>query len=83
MVKQLTDEQKNKIKDLLHQGVESKAVAESIKKATDPENEGWVESSIDNHILKASVKARTMGSLREAAEDFMACVSVAENILKK
>ena len=62
---------------------ESKAVAESIKKATDPENEGWVESSIDNHILKASVKARTMGSLREAAEDFMACISVAENILKK
>ena len=30
MVKQLTDEQKNKIKDLLHQGVESKAVAEYI-----------------------------------------------------
>ena len=62
---------------------ESKAIAESIKKATDPENEGWVESSIDSHILKASVKARTMGSLRETAEDFMACVSVAENILKK
>ena len=30
MVKQLTDEQKNKIKDLLHQGVESKTVAEYL-----------------------------------------------------
>ena len=33
--------------------------------------------------MKAKIKATNMGSLREAAEDFMACISVAENILKK
>ena len=62
---------------------QTKKIAEAIKKATDPENEGWVESSIEGNIMKAKVKAANMGSLREAAEDFMACVSVAENILKK
>ena len=62
---------------------ENEKVAESIKKATDPENEGWVESSVEGNIMEAKVKAANMGSLREAAEDFMACVSVAENILKK
>ena len=62
---------------------ESNKVAESIKKATDPENDGWVESSIEGNIMKAKVKAQNMGSLREAAEDFMSCISVAENVLKK
>ncbi len=62
---------------------ESEKVAQSIKKATDPENEGWVESSVEGNLIKAKVKAANMGSLREAAEDFMSCVSVAENILKK
>ena len=62
---------------------ESNKIATSIKKATDPENEGWVESIVEKNIMKAKVKATNMGSLREAAEDFMACISVAENILKK
>ena len=62
---------------------ETKKIAESIKKATDPENEGWVESIVEKKVMKAKVKATNIGSLREAAEDFMACVSVAENILKK
>ena len=62
---------------------ESEKIAQSIKKATDPENEGWVESSVEGNIMKAKVKAANMGSLRLAAEDFMSCVSVAENILKK
>lgn len=62
---------------------ESNKIATSIKKATDPENEGWVESIVENNIMKAKVKATNMGSLKEAAEDFMACISVAKNILKK
>ena len=61
----------------------SRKVAKSIKKATDPENEGWVESSIKDNFMKAKVKAQDLGSLREAAEDFMSCISVAENVLKK
>lgn len=62
---------------------DSEKIAESVKKATDPENEGWVESIVEKKIMKSTVKATNIGSLREAAEDFMACVSVAESILKK
>ena len=62
---------------------ETGKIAEAIKKATDPENEGWIESRVEGNIMKAKVKAANIGSLREAAEDFMSCVSVAENILKK
>ncbi len=58
-------------------------IAKSIKKATDPENEGWVESVVKDNVMKSKVRAASMGSLKEAAEDFMACVSVAESILKK
>ena len=41
------------------------------------------ESYIEDNIMKAKVIAHNMGSLREAAEDFMSCISVAENVLKK
>ena len=76
---------KKKLKYEIHFEIpfESKNVAESIKKATDPENEGWVESSIEGNTMLAKVKAQSMGSLREAAEDFMSCISVAKNVLKK
>ena len=63
--------------------VDDKTIAKSIKKATDPENEGWVESVVKDNVMKSKVRAASMGSLKEAAEDFMACVSVAESILKK
>ena len=58
-------------------------IAKAILKATEPENKGWVETKLHNNSIKAIVKADTLGSLREAAEDFMACVSVAEKITKK
>ena len=42
-----------------------------------------VESVVKDNVMKSKVRAASMGSLKEAAEDFMACVSVAESILKK
>ena len=51
-------------------------------KATEPENSGWVETTIKKNQVKAIVKAKSLGSLREAAEDFMACISVAEKVTK-
>ncbi len=58
-------------------------MATAIAKATEPENEGWVETTVDKKQLKAIVKAKNLGSLREAAEDFMACVAVAEKVTKE
>jgi len=62
---------------------ESEKIAKAIEKATEPENKGWVETTVNKKQLEAIVKAKNLGSLREAAEDFMACVSVAEKFTKE
>ena len=59
---------------------DSKNIAESVAKSTEPENKGWVETSVIDNKIKAIVKAESLGSLREATEDFMACISVAEKV---
>ena len=62
---------------------ESKIIAESVAKATEPENLGWVDTKVRGKTLHATVKADSVGSLREAAEDFMSCLYVAENVAKQ
>ena len=62
--------------------IRDRYIARAIVKATEPENTGWVETTIDKKQVKATIKAKSLGSLREAAEDFMACVSVAEKVIK-
>ena len=71
---------KHKIEFLID--FESEDIARAIVKATEPENSGWVDTTIMKNQVKAIVKAKNLGSLREAAEDFMACVSVAEKVTK-
>ena len=43
----------------------------------------WVETNVVDNKIKAIIKAENLGSLREATEDFMACVSVAEKVTKQ
>ena len=61
---------------------ESEEIARAVAKATEPENKGWVETTVIENKISAIIKAKTLGSLREAAEDFMACISVAEKVSK-
>ena len=61
---------------------ESEKIARAIVKATEPENAGWVETTVSGLKVKAIVKAENLGSLKEAAEDFMACIAVAEKVTK-
>ena len=58
-------------------------IAKAILRATEPENKGWVETALHQNFIKATIKADTLGSLRQTAEDFMACISIAEKIAKK
>jgi asparagine synthase (glutamine-hydrolysing) len=77
------------IKDIIKHRIEfeivfdSNHIAKSVAKSTEPENRGWIETSIIDNKMKAIVKAESLGSLREATEDFMACVSVAEKVAKQ
>ena len=68
---------------LLVSNLTMKNIAKAILRATEPENKGWVETTLNQNFIKATIKADTLGSLREAAEDFMACISIAEKIAKK
>jgi len=61
---------------------DSNHIAKSIAKSTEPENKGWVETNVIDNKIKATIKAKNLGSLREATEDFMACISVAEKLTK-
>ena len=61
----------------------SSDIAKSVAQATEPENIGWVETNVIDNKIKATIKAESLGSLREATEDFMACLSVAEKIAKQ
>jgi len=61
---------------------DSNHIAKSIAKSTEPENKGWVETNVVDNKIKATIKAKNLGSLREATEDFMACISVAEKLTK-
>ncbi|MDC0527052.1 KEOPS complex subunit Pcc1, partial [Euryarchaeota archaeon] len=77
------------IRDIIKHKIEfeivfdSNIIANSVAKSTEPENKGWVETKVVDNKLKATIKAENLGSLREATEDFMACVSVAEKITKQ
>lgn len=62
---------------------DSSEIAKSVAKATEPENLGWVETEVIGNKITAIVKAENLGSLREATEDFMSCLSVAEEIAKQ
>jgi len=61
---------------------DSNHIARSIAKSTEPENKEWVETNVVDNKIKATIKAKNLGSLREATEDFMACISVAEKLTK-
>tara|TARA_B100000029_G_C17511259_1_gene936358 strand:+ start:120 stop:1046 length:927 start_codon:yes stop_codon:yes gene_type:complete len=61
---------------------ENEKLAKAIAKATEPENAGWVDTAVNGRQVKAVVKAKNLGSLKEAAEDFMACIAVAEKVSK-
>ena len=61
---------------------ESDEVAKAVMVATEPENKGWIETNLEGKKLTATLRSHTIGSLKETAEDFMACVTVAKGISK-
>ena len=48
--------------------------------ATQPDNAGWVVVRVEGARLHTEVAAATVGSLREATDDFLACAALAADI---
>jgi len=61
----------------------SAAVAAAVAVATGPDNAGWVTLERDGATLEVRIVAASVGSLREAAEDFMACAALAARVAEK
>ena len=61
----------------------SAAVAEAVATATGPDNAGWVTLRREGATLEAQIFAGSVGSLREAAEDFLACAALAAKVAEK
>jgi|TARA_Y100000310_G_scaffold307830_1_gene350307 asparagine synthase (glutamine-hydrolysing) len=61
----------------------SAAVAAAVAAATGPDNAGWVTLERDGATLAVRIVAASVGSLREAAEDFLACASLAARVAEK
>ena len=61
----------------------SAAVAEAVATATGPDNAGWVTLRRKGATLEARISAGSVGSLREATEDFLACAALAARVAEK
>lgn len=53
--------------------------ARSIYESVEPDNKGYVESSINGGTLTFVIEAESAGTLRNAADDLMACIKTAES----
>jgi hypothetical protein len=52
--------------------------ARSVAEALEPDNEGFVRTTIEGKVMKAVVTADSAEGLRHTLDDFLACLRVAE-----
>lgn len=52
--------------------------ANAVFSAVAPENAGFVESRLEGPVIIYNLKAETAGSLRNTADDLLACIKAAE-----
>ena len=52
--------------------------AKAVSEALEPDNEGFVKTTVEGKNMKAVATAQTAESLRHTIDDFLACLKVAE-----
>ena len=52
--------------------------AESVMRAVEPDNEGYVDSELDGKNIVFRMKAEDAGSMRITADDLLVCIKIAE-----
>jgi tRNA threonylcarbamoyladenosine modification (KEOPS) complex Pcc1 subunit len=60
-------------------GEEARRVLESVRL----DDEGFVRSEVKGNRLEATISAASVPSLLHTLDDYLACVSVADGVLKK
>jgi len=56
-------------------------VAETVMRSLDPDNEGYVEVEIDGGTIIFRMEADNAGTLRNTADDLLACIKIAEETI--
>ncbi len=56
--------------------------AESVMRALDPDNQGYVRSELQGSQIVFRIEAGSAGTMRNTADDLMACIKVAEESVK-
>ena len=52
--------------------------AKAVFGALEPDNEGYIDSKIEGNTLHFLIKSKDAGSMRNTADDLLACVKIAE-----
>ena len=55
--------------------------ADTVMRSLDPDNEGYVESCVDGNVLVLRMESETAGSLRNTADDLLACIKISEETI--
>jgi tRNA threonylcarbamoyladenosine modification (KEOPS) complex Pcc1 subunit len=62
---------------------EDETQAKIVKKSLSVDDDTFVKSEIKGKQLKARIESKSISSFLHTLDDYLACVTVAENIIKK
>lgn len=57
---------------------DSKKIAKAVLDALGPDNDGYVESTLDGKAIRFVMHANNVGTLKNTADDLLACLRTAE-----
>jgi len=57
--------------------------AKKVLQSIQADDQGFVKSTVKGKILEATMESRSVASLLHTLDDYLACVSVAADIVKK
>lgn len=60
----------------------SKKHAENIQQSLAVDNEHFVTSKVQESVLLANIESKSLSSFLQTIDDYLSCVTVAENITK-
>jgi tRNA threonylcarbamoyladenosine modification (KEOPS) complex Pcc1 subunit len=62
---------------------ENAATAKKILQSITTDDQGFVKSSLKGNKLEATIQSKSVASLLHTLDDYLACVSVAKDIVDK
>ncbi len=61
---------------------ENEEKAKNIAKALSIDNAGFLTTSVEGNVVRGEIKSKNVLSLLHTLDDFLSCLSVAENVME-